>query len=195
MSRAGSPGGCRALHPGKGGGGGRGPDPGSGRAGRPTPPLCSPRSLPPAVSRGSRSGSRGGSAPVRPGPPRSLAGRRKRFQGAGPRGALVPARPPPWRVRAPSPASWVRQPSAREGAGRAHPTPAAQLPGFRGPEAGAAGREAGRSPAAAAPSPLRPARLRGAQVPSFWESRHVVSQTDHIYQKQLRKKKGHSSNN
>lgn len=31
------------------------------------------------------------------------------------------------------------------------------------------------------------------EVPSFWESRHVVSQMDHIYQKQLRKKRAHSS--
>ena len=169
-------------------------------AGGPPPRLCSPRPPAPApggeprVAAAVAEPAQPGAGWQLPGASRTPAqpGRAEETLSRSPALAVPLGRPTPaFGLPRPEPGlvgavaqrpgrSWGSGSCARGSGRRAQGSP---KPGATGRE----GQESRRCP--------RLALLRGAQVPSFWESRHVVSQTDHIYQKQFRKKRGHSSNN
>lgn len=125
-------------------------------------------------------------------------------RGAGPHGGVPRGVPGPTPASHPSSApasgvggsapqarpSWVPGGGAARGEGVGAPVLAWRRLSFQSPA---------RGPAGSGGSPQRGLLLGWGwglgwgEVPSFWESRHVVSQMDHIYQKQLRKKRAHSS--
>lgn len=184
----------RAARPGALGAlGARGSRGGGRPAGGPGPQTPAPSSLlrfvpgPSSPCPGSCAGGRGCGAqrthePRAPGAsisPRAVCPGGDTFQNTLPRGAL--ATPSPARRWAPVSAGPRAEPGGG-GAGRGAGDGLERAP-----------RREGAQGHRAAPRRPRRAGSGAAEVPSFWESRHVVSQVDHMYQKQFRKKRVHSS--